>query len=304
MPVTDDLEIRSLLCHQHVPLALTCLGGLYRHARSPFGLVLHEDGTLTEDDRVVLAGALPGCRIVGRHELDEQVEDALSRYPACRALRCEHVMGLKLFDTVLDSRHGIYIYVDADVLFLRDWVGLFQLPDSAVNAIFMRDSEEGYCIGPLEYLRSVGVALPRKVNAGLCCIRRDSYDLDFIEWFLKRPMIAKNRRHWLVEQTAWAALAFRAGMAIWDSRFVCVPAACPEEASPLVAAHFAGSARRLLPAFAGLAVPLRGVTATDGRDVGGAPVVPAETLRWHHLASTEVLRKASGLRRRLGFGKV
>lgn len=296
MSVVDEFEIHSLLCHQHVGMAVICLQSLYRYSRGAFRLVLHDDGSLTDSDISTLKDSLPNCRVVGRQDLDELVREALSRYPACRALREDHVMGLKLFDTILDSRSEVYIYVDADVYFLAPWDGLFRLPGLEINAIFMRDSENGYCVGPREYASDGEILLPKSTNAGLCCFRRGSYDLDFLEWFLKKPVITAHRDHWLVEQTAWAAMAYRQGMAIWDSRYVRIPDRGPNLGGPIVAAHFAGSARALLSVF-----HAKAECGSAHAGAGGVvvPVTGAEPLRWYHLAATEFRRKATGVRRRL-----
>ncbi len=180
---------------------------------------IHDDGTLSEADCEALTSGLPGARIVSRAEADEKVLPMLNRYPKCRSYRMQHPLALKLIDLPLFEPNDL-AYCDSDVLFLRPYTCLFGWASAGVSAIFMQDSQDAYSLRPW-HIHPVGrIRVPRRVNTGLILFRTSAYDLEFIEWFLGQKQLEKvftKRAHW-VEQTCWAALGWRAGCYVWDSR--------------------------------------------------------------------------------------
>ena len=56
------VNVRTLLCHRDVDLALHCLGSLATCCVDPIALAIHEDGSLTADDRARIAAELGGDR--------------------------------------------------------------------------------------------------------------------------------------------------------------------------------------------------------------------------------------------------
>ena len=161
-------------------------------------------------------------------------------------------MAIKIFDTVLASGGRHYIFADTDVLFLRPWAGLFTLPTNGANAVFMLNPGDAYCISPLGYLANPRLGLPRRLNSGLCVLRRSSYDLDFFEWLIRSPAFRTRQAEWLIDQTVWAAAAYRMGLAFWSESNVAIAAPGVQPAE-LVAGHFAGGRRKFIQEAAKLA---------------------------------------------------
>src|SRR5579862_8125531 len=75
MPVRpeSDIEVHMLLCHRDVGMSLQSLKSLLRFAPEPFAVVLHDDGTLTSEDRAHLAHHFPGIRIIDAGEASARV---------------------------------------------------------------------------------------------------------------------------------------------------------------------------------------------------------------------------------------
>jgi hypothetical protein len=247
----DELVISSLLCHAHVEMALICLGSLARFSDRRVRLILHDDGSLTDEDMTRLLSHLSPARVVRRAKADERMAEELRRFPASASFRNETCMGLKLLDSLYFNSSDIYCYSDADVLFLRPFRDLFRLPDGTTNALFMHDSWGNcYSFRSWQLLTTKGIKLPQRINAGLSCIRRSKYDPDFIEWFLRNPKHAGNRHHGVPEQTAWAVLGARVGCRKWHPENVAVGHPHLNVTDRLIAAHFVGMFRHALPAFA------------------------------------------------------
>ena len=211
--------IRSLICHRDIDMAISCLGSLMRFSRDPVQLVLHEDGSLTDDDVEKLSDGLPGVQIVYRRFADEMSNERLTHHRHCREYRHQQAYALKLLDIPLLS-DGDIAYCDTDVLFFRPFRDLFRLPNDATASVFVADGREAYSVLPWRLVGPNKLQLASRVNSGLFMLRKRAYDLDFVEWCLGRAEF-RQIDIWM-EQTCWAALGNRAGCGQWDERRVTV----------------------------------------------------------------------------------
>ena len=243
--------IRTLLCHSHVPMALRSLASLARFHREPFRVCLHDDGTLTGEDREQLAAVAPGAAFIDRAEADAAVFARLERYPACLEYRRAETMALKLFDPALLSAGPVH-YCDCDILFLRPFTGFSAaLAGARPPLVFMRDLFNTYSLSWRRLLARGTVPLADRVNAGIMLLDPALLDLDFVEWFLRRP--ESNDLRGFAEQTAWSALVRRVGGSLLDARAFTFPpfaGALPRADRRAVAWHFVGPLRRKFDAVA------------------------------------------------------
>jgi hypothetical protein len=239
----NSQEVRSLIGHSHVDLALTCLGSLLSRTRDPLHLVLHDDGSLTEQDEERLHLGLGGAMVLRRPEADDRAEEMLREYPHALKYRREDVFGLKLLDTALFASGNI-AYCDTDIYFFRPFCELFKFPNPETSALFMMDLQNAYSMPARDLWKTKEARLPRQVNAGIFFCRRSTFDLDFIEWFLQQPRFL-SVRHW-VEQTCWAMLGFRAGCRLWDPRQIWMVNSRQQPPMGMVAGHFVQPVRQTL----------------------------------------------------------
>ena len=234
--------VRSLICHRDVDMAISCLGSLMHLSRDPVKLILHEDGSLTEDDVALLSDALPGAQFVYRRFADEVVNERLVHHRHCFEYRHQHPFALKLLDVPLLSE-GDIAFCDTDVLFLRPFHNLFRWPQDATATVFMADVREAYSVLPWHLVGPNKLQLPSRVNSGLFLLRKRAHDLDFLEWCLGRVEF-RQIMVW-VEQTCWAALASRSECRLWDeSRITVMHPGLGFQGK--VALHFTSRQRRFL----------------------------------------------------------
>jgi len=263
-------------------MAILCLGSLLRHSAEALTLRLHDDGTLTEEDRERLAAQLRAPEIVHRSEADERAAAFLARHPALRELRRANVMALKLIDTVMYAGEEL-AYCDSDILFLRPFTGLYD--GTGAGALFMSDRQNAYSLRSWHLLRHPELRLPLRANAGLMGFRTAGFDLDFLDWYVARPEFQFSPV-WM-EQTAWGLLAMRVGCRVIDPKQVAIPepgrAACEDGR---VALHFTSTVRSLLPLWA----PLAFGPEPDPRPPVAIRSYPADRCRALHLAVTESRR--------------
>lgn len=233
---------------------MRCLASLLRFSLEPISLLIHDDGSLTNEDRETLLTDLPDSRIVGRPEADSIVQPLLRQYPHCRAYRERHPLALKLLDMALLESDDL-AYCDSDVFFLRPHTGLFAWPNAQTAAIFMQDIQDAYSLRPWHLFPLGQVRMPRRTNSGLILFRRSAYDLDFVEWLLGQSELKgvfTKRVHW-IEQTCWAALGWRAGCYLWSAgQFMIATQAMTGLSDKTVGVHFVAAARSKLKEFSEL----------------------------------------------------
>ena len=235
--------VSTLVCRDHVPMALDCLGAFARLCEDPICFRIHDDGTLSDADCDRLIGAINNTEIIRRKTADERAVDECSNYKAILDLRTTFPLMLKAFDTALWCDEPIYAFLDSDVLFLKRFTSPFRLPESKVNAIFMRDREPSYSLRSWGKVLHRHIRLPAKANTGMVVCHRDTIDFDFLDWFVRQPLCRAIPA--MVEQTFWAALGQRIGCAVFDPRQARVMRE-GENDEMLVAGHFTARSRHLL----------------------------------------------------------
>lgn len=237
------LSVSTLLCHRDVPLGLRCLRSLAAASDRPIHFQIHDDGSLTEDDRALLTDPAAGglaATIVPRTDVDPLMAELLAPFPHCAALRKRQAYGLKLFDIPHLSPDPVVRYIDSDVLFMRATQGLFDLGEDQ-DCVFMQDHLNAYTMRPW-HLLDPRLALPQRINSGLFAIRRTLMDLDRIEWLLARDLAVFRKLPWF-EQTCWAWLAQRQRGYVWDETPIRLVQASTVFDDSVVAGHFVSPTR-------------------------------------------------------------
>ncbi|HEY9660753.1 MAG TPA: hypothetical protein V6C65_20035 [Allocoleopsis sp.] len=245
--IEQPVTVHGLVCHAHVEMAITCFKSLLRFSIDPIQLVIHDDGSLTEEDQDHLRHQLSGATVISRTEADELMHPLLQQYPTTRQFRQDVPHAVKLLDVSLLSE-GDIAFCDSDILFLKPFAGLFQFPDAETSALFMQDYLEAYSIFPWHLLGAAKVRLPSKINSGLIFMSRKVYDLDFIEWFLSQREFRSKPLH-KMEQTCWAAMGYRAGCRVWNPRQVVLMRPDTVLTDEMVAGHFVKEIRYRLQEF-------------------------------------------------------
>jgi hypothetical protein len=199
VPVNADnpiAEVHQLLGHRHVGMGLWSLKSLVASADAGLGVVIHDDGSLTEADTALMQEHLPGVRIIRRAAADAAVRQKLAGYPACQSFRFGEVMvtnhrgqsynmfimSLILFDMSLLTDCDKIIILDADVLFFRrpDIISQWSLDAADRRTLYSVEAfkPERQADGSLSF----GAKAARTLNSGLLCYSKTAlYDLDEIE---------------------------------------------------------------------------------------------------------------------------
>ncbi|MCF8431985.1 MAG: hypothetical protein K9G34_08555, partial [Melioribacteraceae bacterium] len=92
----NPLVVRSLVGSKYIENAVKSFHSLRLASKQPVKIIFHDDGSCTENDVERLLSQIPNSELLRRKQVNEEVEDYLKAYPACRKYRNDSVWGLKL----------------------------------------------------------------------------------------------------------------------------------------------------------------------------------------------------------------
>ena len=208
----EKIVVQSLIGGSHLPFYLNCLKSLVTFCQDRIDLQLHTDGSLLKKDYDTIHAELDGTivTITDSSENSSRVLDFLHGRPNCQKVRKKSIWGIEFFDPVFAfPEDPISFYLDADILFLRPFSGLFDRSQVKGGAVFLKDSQwDAYCFRPWQML--VGKKRPQAVEGittGLVFWDKTAMDWDYLEWFLGENHLHKIPE-WIMP-TAQAGLANR-----------------------------------------------------------------------------------------------
>ena len=187
------------------------LASFFHHTEHTWNVVIHDDGTLTEEIRREFSALFKTARIIPRAQADATLDAVLKPLPFAYEYRGMHPLALKIFDMPYYCEAPRFIMLDSDVLFfnhpreIMDWAG-----SGAKECWFNEDIAEGSLLPASDAIEDLGVKLWPRVNSGLALITKEAIDFDFCDRALGETPILKGHL-WRVEQTLFALCASRHG---------------------------------------------------------------------------------------------
>ena len=208
----EKIIVQSLIGGSQLLFYLRCLKSLVTFCQDRIELQLHTDGSLSQKDKDFIHAELNGTTITitDSSENSNRVLDYLQGRPNCQKFRKDSLWGIEFFDPIYAfPEDPISFYLDADILFLRPFSGLFDRNQVKDGAIFLKDTQwDAYSFRPWQML--AGKKKPQVVEGittGLVFWDKTAIDWDYLEWFL-----GENNLHripeWIIP-TAQAGLAHR-----------------------------------------------------------------------------------------------
>jgi hypothetical protein len=263
------LEVHNLVCHRDISIALICLKSLLATSQEKLQIIVHDDGSLTDEDQTFIRAQLPNSTLMSREQADRELAIVLDRLPTLRKARLKLPHLLKVLDVPMLCRSDNVCFVDSDVFFLRAHRGLFEISKTrSVRARFMFDIRTCHGFRLKDFWPLGPVSPIARLNSGLFCIKRNVIDFDWVEAVCSRVGLSQILQHrsWF-EQGLWAAIAGRIGCEMIDSSQIATAEVASQIPEDPIALHFITPVRALLEHY----VP--GVQAS--RSVEGIRSVPA-----------------------------
>jgi hypothetical protein len=242
------LEVHNLVCHRDVSIALICLKSLLATSQEKLQIVVHDDGSLTDEDKTFIRAQLPNSTLVSRDHADHELAIVLDGLPTIRKARLKLPHLLKVLDVPMLCRSDNVCFVDSDVLFLRTHRGLFEISKTrSACARFMLDIRTCHGFRLKDFWPLGPVSPIARLNSGLFCIKRNVIDFDWVEAVCSRvglPQILQHRS-WF-EQGLWAAIAARVGCEMIDRSQIATAEVASQIPQDPIALHFITPVRALL----------------------------------------------------------
>jgi hypothetical protein len=242
------LEVHNLVCHRDISIALICLKSLLATSQEKLQIVVHDDGSLTDEDKTFIRAQLPNSTLVSRDHADHELAIVLDGLPTIRKARLKLPHLLKVLDVPMLCRSDNVCFVDSDVLFLRTHRGLFEISKTrSACARFMLDIRTCHGFRLKDFWPLGPVSPIARLNSGLFCIKRNVIDFDWVEAVCSRvglPQILQHRS-WF-EQGLWAAIAARVGCEMIDRSQIATAEVASQIPQDPIALHFITPVRALL----------------------------------------------------------
>lgn len=204
------IVVQSLIGGSQLPFYLSCLKSLLVYCQDDIDLQIHTDGTLSQKEKDSINAELVGTMVTisDSSENTSRVLDYLQGRPNCQKVRKDSIWGIEFFDPIYAfPKDSISFYLDADILFLRQFSGLFDRKQVKNGAIFLKDTQwDAYSFRPWHML--TGKKKPQVVEGittGLVFWDKSAIDWDYLEWFL-----GEHRLHQISE---WVMPTAQAGLA-------------------------------------------------------------------------------------------
>lgn len=211
MTMRDDsvIEIHILTSHGSIDMCLAAIASFSVNCGAGIFVVIHDDGTLVQDDRDLVNKYFIDVKIIGSRDADKEVLPILSGYKYCRRFRRESVFAKKLFDMYFFAKNNKYMVVDTDVLF-------FSYPSEIIDWFMSPKEYITYNWDPYDYsqlfLKKISKDLMTNyksgLNTGMFCFVKKMFDLSLLEEYL-RYFYENNGIEWVTEQNCFNLLSSR-----------------------------------------------------------------------------------------------
>ena len=208
----QSIVVQSLIGGSQLSFYIKCLKSLAHFGEDHFDLHLHTDGSLSKKDEDFVHSELSGLsvKIVDSTKNVDRILDYLQGKPNSQKFRKESIWGIEFFDPLfVNPNDHISFYLDADILFLRSFSGLFDHSQTEGGVVFLKDTQwDAYCFRPWSLLGfGKKPEVVKGITTGLVFWDKRAIDWDYLEWFLGATYLHKIPE-WIMP-TAQAGLANR-----------------------------------------------------------------------------------------------
>lgn len=201
----DRYEVHMLCGHRDWDMGVLASWSLMRFLPKT-RLVVHSDGSLTEDDQRGWRAVIPDVDILDEMKLSRD-SDWEERFPNLAEWSGRHIYGAKFVDFHRRSGSDRLIMMDSDVLcFWRPDALLARMEAEDFEAGWNLDLFDGYLGSRAQIEEATGVRPPSCVNAGFVAMKRflDEDFEKFESWLTAFRASGLDINHHWCEQTLYA----------------------------------------------------------------------------------------------------
>lgn len=208
----DNFEIHSLCQKSDIwILACSLYSFLHFSGLNPSAIIIHDDGSLDDNDKRVLVSKFSNLQVISRETADEKIVNLLESERAKLYRKNGHPLILKLVDIFILSSAPKVMILDSDVLFFKQPGEIIQFvkSSSGLDALisgFPESLDKFQILVNNKYLKSRDLVNKRVeyMNSGIILYNKSSLTADMLyEYFDNCSM---NYHDYFVEMTGWNCL--------------------------------------------------------------------------------------------------
>jgi len=203
-PTRDDLSVHVLTCHRDMVMLAWSLASYYRVGKVFGELFIHDDGSLTGEDKATINKLFPHAQLTGTREFLDDYKEDLAAYPLIREWRAKPRFFLlkKLIDQYFVSQKPLRLVIDSDLLWFAQPSDLEKMFESwQVPSLMIQNNM------PAPVFFKDGTAIDERLasfNSGIVLYHRDNFSLDRLIEYLSRVDESDSRNVHFIEQAGFA----------------------------------------------------------------------------------------------------
>jgi len=206
----SEYEIHILTCKKDALCALWSLKTFFHYSGLKTRLVIHDDGTLTDDVIQIFLSHFSGCDIIRKRDAAINMRQYLRDFEYCSRFRFgqkkDAKVSLKLFDFFFFSRTKRILSIDSDILFFSKPTEIVQNMTNN-KGCFTSDYQNAYSVPVAELKNKLGIKLRSQVNTGVFYFPGfECYDLNFLDSIIKMIYEYRHPISFWIEQTCFALI--------------------------------------------------------------------------------------------------
>jgi len=203
------IEIHVLTCQRDFLDAIWALKTFYYFSQLDCSLVIHSDGSLSDQAKKILSKHFKHARIIDKRQADTKLRPYLDAYPYCSKVRFSGLNPyvITIFDYFVFAEADYIINLDSDVLF-------FQQPKLLQDFVrnrkpfFSPDYQDAFSLPRLYMNKLLNLEIPAKFCNGIMMLPTQILNLEILERFLEENDLGDN---W-TDQTGMAILFAASGL--------------------------------------------------------------------------------------------
>ena len=184
------------------------LASWFHFTERTWRVIIHDDGTVTDEAAATMQRLFPEARIIRRKEADAALEPVLLSFPFCETFRSDDPSALKILDALHFSPTNRFFVFDSDLLFFNYPRELVDWAEGATSGCwFSEAAEEQSLVTPAEARDEVGVTVWPRVDTGISLWEKPALDLDFMDTALARTSILRGSLKYAAQTLAMLCAA-------------------------------------------------------------------------------------------------
>lgn len=200
----QDLSIHILTQHKDLIMLIWSLASFYQVMDTIGCLYIHNDGTLTKEDKHTIKRFFPNVKILETENFLADFAQELKDYPVIKKFRQDYQYLKKLIDPYFTSCKKYRLVIDSDLIWFKAPIEIMQEIKNDCQKSFM---QENYTINRLYNIRFKEGRMEDKLatkNSGIVLYNQKNFNLEKLQvYFNKIDANYKNNFHF-IEQAGYA----------------------------------------------------------------------------------------------------